>query len=157
MLVRRDALDRLGSLDENLLSCNEHLDLCLSLRQAGDEIWMMPSARVTYLSRTPETLHDFRYFLLRWSHAWNMASIAHFAHKYGLSTDGDDFSNVTHFLKMRRRKAFTRLLRWLAPHVSQQVFDKIVAKADKVSARLLGYRQVDRTARRRVDRTVIAR
>jgi len=48
LLVRMDAFDRIGLLDEKLLCHAEHGDLSMTLREAGYSIWLEPQARVTY-------------------------------------------------------------------------------------------------------------
>lgn len=42
MLVRRDAFNQTGPLDEALLSAPEHADFCLTVRQAGGSIFLEP-------------------------------------------------------------------------------------------------------------------
>jgi GT2 family glycosyltransferase len=85
MLVRRSAFEAIGPLDENLRSTREHLDLCLQVAAAGGEIWSELTSLVTYDHPPPVTLTDLPFFMLRWSEAWNVASLRHFAKKYGLS------------------------------------------------------------------------
>lgn len=84
MLVRRSVFEHIGLLDEGLLSTREHLDLCLQVAAAGGEVWSQTSARVVFNQPPPVRRHDLPYFLLRWSEAWNVASLEHFAAKHGL-------------------------------------------------------------------------
>ena len=44
VLMRMEALERLGPLDEALLSTREHLDLCMTIQQAGGTIYFEPAA-----------------------------------------------------------------------------------------------------------------
>jgi GT2 family glycosyltransferase len=87
VLVRSSAFDVLGPFDEQLLSTREHLDLCLRVAAAGGEVWSETGACVTYENPPPVTLGDLPFFLIRWSEAWNTASLRHFACKYGLSPE----------------------------------------------------------------------
>ncbi len=87
MLVRSDVLRRLGPFDEGLKSALENPDFCMSVRQAGGDIYFEPAALVTYLPPPPLAWSDLRYFLLRWSDAWNRASLDHFRDKWRLAED----------------------------------------------------------------------
>lgn len=89
MLVRREAFDRTGLLDEQLLSFMDHMDFCMAVRQAGGAVYFEPEAIVTHLAPPPFAAMDVPYFLLRWSDAWLHASARHFAAKHGLRPDAD--------------------------------------------------------------------
>lgn len=84
VLVRRSAFDAIGPLDEGLLSTREHLDLCLQAARHGGTVWSDCSSMVTYDNPPPVPLRDLPFFMLRWSEAWNVASLRHFAAKYDL-------------------------------------------------------------------------
>jgi GT2 family glycosyltransferase len=101
MLVRTRVFETTGGLDENLFSSPEHIDICLTVRQLGGEIFLAPESFVTYLSPPPLARSDFNYFMLRWSDEWNRKSLDHFRDKWNLSTD-------SLFLE--------RHLRWLTRH-----------------------------------------
>ena len=91
MLVRTDVFQRLGQLDEQLLSVNEHMDFCFEVRKAGGTVYMEPEALTSYVP--PPRGCDWRdlpFFMLRWCDAWNQASASHFDQKHG-------FSGVRHF------------------------------------------------------------
>jgi GT2 family glycosyltransferase len=90
VLVRRDALERLGPLDEGLLSTREHVDLSLSVREAGGSVWFEPASRVTYLTPPPLAASDVRFYLRRWSETWNAASLRHFYSKWGFDNTIDE-------------------------------------------------------------------
>src|SRR5262245_57027010 len=81
LLARMDVFARLGPLDEALLSSPEHIDLCLSVRAAGQSVYFEPAAAVTYVPPPPYVLSDLPYYCLRWSEGWNRKSLAHFAEK----------------------------------------------------------------------------
>jgi GT2 family glycosyltransferase len=88
MLVRSEVFRRLGPLDEGLKSALENPDFCMSVRQAGGTIYFEPAACVTYLPPPPLAWSDLGYFFLRWSDAWNRASLNRFRDKWRLA--GDD-------------------------------------------------------------------
>jgi GT2 family glycosyltransferase len=87
MLVRMEAFERVGPLDEALLSVHEHLDLCMTIRQAGGSIYFEPAAVVTWMAPPPLAWSDLPFFLRRWSERWNRASLEHFDHKWALNED----------------------------------------------------------------------
>lgn len=116
MLVRRAVFERLGGLDEKLLSTRENIDFCLALRGAGESVYLEPRAKVTYLPPDPLHLLDMPYFALRWSDAWDLASFQHLRDKWQLEED-DYFRRQYENLGWRRQGLMMRagLLRWLRP------------------------------------------
>ena len=89
MLVRKEVFERLGLLDEKLLSVREHEDLCLAVQEAGGSIYLEPNAVVTYVHPPPLALSDLSYFMLRWSKTWIEASLQRFHTKWNLDMDKD--------------------------------------------------------------------
>ena len=63
-LVRNEVFERLGPLDEQLLSVHEHIDLGLLVRAAGGSVYIEPRSVITYVppppcdSARPSVLHD---------------------------------------------------------------------------------------------------
>lgn len=86
MLVKTDVLERIGPLDENLLSVQEHIDLCLNVRKAGGPVYLEPKAVTSYVLPPPFEWSDLPYFLLRWSEEWNLATVRHFNRKWEVSS-----------------------------------------------------------------------
>ncbi|BAC89007.1 glr1066 [Gloeobacter violaceus PCC 7421] len=109
VLVRASLMGRLGPLDEKLLSTREHIDFCLTVQQAGGSIWVEPDSVVTYVPGPPFDWSDLSYFLLRWSDAWELASLKHFRKKWGLAKD-KYFQKRLDRLGHRRHQAFLRPL-----------------------------------------------
>lgn len=107
VLLRRDLIDRMGLLDESLLSTSEHLDFSLMVRAAGGTIMFEPAAVVTYVPPPPLALTDVPYYTLRWSDGWNLASEQHFHRKWKLRFD----DHVVRFGRNHRRLAFRRIRR----------------------------------------------
>lgn len=121
MLVRRDALERVGGLDPELLSTREHLDLCLRVHEAGGEVWFEPAAVVTYLTPPPLALTDVRYFLTRWSDAWSARSLERFCDVHGIDPS---YASRIEIMRQRRQVAFDPVraaARRLGPAVDHQV------------------------------------
>ncbi|MGH9400221.1 MAG: glycosyltransferase family 2 protein, partial [Thermoanaerobaculia bacterium] len=113
MLARRETLDALGPLDEELLSMAEHIDLCLAVRQRGGSVYLEPSSRVTYLPPPPLDAADRRFFQLRWSEAWARRSYAHFRQKWRLDPDDPYFRQNLSFLRSHRRLPLQNTQRFL--------------------------------------------
>ncbi len=86
MLARTDVLERLGPLDEELLSVHEHIDFCLAVRQAGGSVYLEPQAVTTYIPPPPCKWWDLPFFMLRWSEEWNLATARYFNEKWGVSS-----------------------------------------------------------------------
>lgn len=95
MLVRRDLIDRIGPLDEEMLATREHLDFCMSVSSIGGKMVLEPRSVVTYLDpwSVPLKLRDWPYFLVRWSESWQRRSIDRFLAKWGLDADQECFRN----------------------------------------------------------------
>lgn len=118
MLARKDALDRLGPLDEALKS-REHSDLCMSVLRAGGTIEFEPAARVRYANDVPYDGSDVPYYFLRWGEEWNLASIRRFHQKWDLPEDDEFLESHRKWLKEQRSIILARTpeaLRWLMEH-----------------------------------------
>jgi GT2 family glycosyltransferase len=119
LLVRRDVFDRVGPLDEGLLSSPEHIDLCLLVQQAGGSIWFEPASVINYVPARRLTRVDAPYYLLRWSDRWNRASLEHLRAKWKLAPDDDFCAGQEMWLTDKRLKVFNpawslarRMLGW---------------------------------------------
>jgi len=119
LLVRPDVLRRVGMFDERLLSFGEHDDLIMRLIDAGEPIYYEPRSLVGYLSPPPFEPEDLPYFFVRWSEAWNIASVDHFVQKWRLSPRNTWSPHVSEWLGLRLIKNirylgwFGRLAAWL--------------------------------------------
>ena len=87
MLVRCEVFQRLGGLDENLLSTRENIDFCLAVEQLGERIYLEPRSRITYLPPNPLRLSDLPFFALRWSDLWDLSSFHYLRDKWKLDED----------------------------------------------------------------------
>jgi hypothetical protein len=50
-------------------------------------VWLEPAAVVNWVPPPPVTWSDLPYFLLRWSDAWNRASLRRFREKWGVTEE----------------------------------------------------------------------
>lgn len=85
MLVRTDAFEHIGPLDEKLLSLHEERDICLATLRAGGSVYIEPKSVVSYVPPPPCEWWDLPYFMLRWSEAWSLASVRHFNSKWDIA------------------------------------------------------------------------
>ncbi|MBW4615129.1 MAG: glycosyltransferase [Desmonostoc vinosum HA7617-LM4] len=87
VLVRTAIFKKIGYFDEKLMSMAEESDFCLSVNAADGTIYFEPDSIVVYVLPVPLAWYDLPYFLLRWSDAWNQASLSYFQQKWGLAKD----------------------------------------------------------------------
>lgn len=87
MLVDTAFLRKIGMLDEGVLNTREHIDLCITVRQAGGEVYLEPASVVTYLYDDPLKLTDIPFYMLRWGDVWERRSLEHLRRKYDLTVD----------------------------------------------------------------------
>lgn len=131
VLVRRDIFEKLGPLDEQLRSTREHVDLSLAVQQAGGTIYFEPDSVVTYVSPPPFAWSDCPYFLLRWSEAWNLASLQHFRVKWQLGDDDPQLNDQARWLREHRHLILSplqaRLGRWMGERLAAMVVQRSVA------------------------------
>lgn len=108
MLVRTDIFDAIGMLDEKLLSTREHIDFSLTVTNIEEKIYCEPAAVTTYVPDTGFELSDLAYFMLRWSDAWEIASLKHFRHKWNVTKKDKYFKKRYQRLGYRRHQALLR-------------------------------------------------
>lgn len=104
LLVRTNLFDTLGPLDEKLLSVHEHVDLCLLAAQKQRLLLFEPAAAVTYVPAMRLSASDLAYFMLRWSEAWNAATVKHFNQKWELAADDVQNTAVLGFARFHRAR-----------------------------------------------------
>jgi len=98
MLIRRDFLEDIDGLDEQLLSVHEHIDLGLELRRQNKSVYFEPKALATYIPPQVSSWYDLPYFEIRWSEEWTLPSVKHFREKWNYDRLGyageDESSNL---------------------------------------------------------------
>jgi GT2 family glycosyltransferase len=138
-LVRMEAFDRLGPLDEGLLSACEHTDLCLLAREAGGEVFLEPSSVVTYVPPPPLASSDLPYFRLRWSDAWNTASVERFREKWNLAADDPSMLSLAQWLPKHRGLALEpirKVLKTFGRRPARWLEKRVVAPLEAVINRV---------------------
>jgi GT2 family glycosyltransferase len=111
VLVAMAAFERLGPLDERLLGHCEHGDLCLSVRQAGQRVFLEPRSRITYIPPQRLEKADREFFFLRWSEAWATASMRRMVEKWNLCPDHPEVKASLEWIREHRRYGSTTLAR----------------------------------------------
>jgi len=146
VLVRTGVFEQLGPLDENLLSALEHVDLCLAVRERGGSVYFEPKSVITYVPPPPLSLSDYPYFMLRWSDAWNEATVQHFRAKWRLEADDETLERMNEWLRKHRRIYFARawdalcpVVGWRRANMLERVLNRCMVKL--LEARGLGSTQ----------------
>jgi hypothetical protein len=98
MLIRTDLVQGGKILDPDIYCVHEHIDTALAGSQLGFDVFLEPSARVTYLAFKEYMLDDLALFRDRWSHADAEASIEAFSRKWNVMNDNRSFGKVRQFL-----------------------------------------------------------
>ena len=117
MLVRKSVFDTFGLLDEKLLSALEHVDLCMTVRNGGGTVYFEPTSVMTYVPPPPFALSDYPFFMLRWSDAWNIATVKHFQQKWQLDPTDDSLEEITEWLRRHRHIYFKPAWKVIYPMV----------------------------------------
>lgn len=114
MLVRTEAFQSVGGLDEHMLSTRENIDFCMAIKDSGGAIYLEPTSKITYLEPSSLKFSDVPYFALRWSDDWDLSSLHHLRDKWELTEDRY-FTFQYRNLGWRRRGLMMQgcLLRWL--------------------------------------------
>jgi GT2 family glycosyltransferase len=110
MLVRCSVFDTIGLLDEKLLSTREHIDFCMSVTNAGGTVYCEPASVVTYVPESHLHWSDLPFFMVRWSDAWEIASLEYFATKWNLPTNDKYFKKRYKRMGYRRYQGYLKLL-----------------------------------------------
>lgn len=108
LLARMEVFDRLGPLDEGFLSVFDHVDLCMAVRHANQEVYVESAATVTYLLPPPLRWSDFPFFLLRWSEAWYQSSLHHFCEKWQIDPKDEAFREHEDYRLAQRARVLSR-------------------------------------------------
>lgn len=88
LLVQMDFFRQQGPLDEGFCCTKEYLDFAMEVSRSGGSIYLEPDSMVTFLTHPPAPRlgwRDLPHFSLRWSDAWERASLEHFQKKWNLA------------------------------------------------------------------------
>lgn len=99
MLIRTALVQDGKLLDPDIYCVHEHIDTALAVKQLGYEVYLEPSARVTYLAFSEYRLADLAIFRERWNRVDAEASIEAFSRKWNVVNDDRSFGKVRQFLR----------------------------------------------------------
>lgn len=127
LMARTDVFGKVGRLDEGMLATREHIDFCLSVKEAGGKIYCEREAVVTTdtvgIAENKKGLeelfgtnplpdfkwYDLPYFMVRWCNAWDRASLDHLRLKWNLAEDSY-FKKRYRIIGNRRRELLVKPL-----------------------------------------------
>lgn len=88
VFVSRDCFVAMNStFDDKLQTTREHVDLCMTAKQAGFDVYFQPECTALYAKTAPPTFRDLGYFFFRWSDKATIRTIAHFEDKWSVKLD----------------------------------------------------------------------
>ncbi len=123
MLMQRDVFEQLGPLDEKLFSTREHIDVGMTVRQAGGTVYIEPASVIAFLvPEPPIALSDVPFLMLRWSEAWNQASVEHFQKKWDVRLHDKQLAILRHHrhvLIAPLRRLTNRVFGWRADKIER--------------------------------------
>lgn len=127
LMARTDLFGKIGLLDEGMLATREHIDFCLSVKEAGGKVYCDREAVVTTdtvgIAENKKGLeelfgtnplpdfkwYDLPYFMVRWCNAWDRASLDHLRLKWNLAEDSY-FKKRYRIIGNRRRELLVKPL-----------------------------------------------
>lgn len=136
-LIRTSIFDRLGPLDEGMLNTKEHLDFCMSVLEAGEQVYFEPDSVVTYVPGPPLERSDLVFYMLRWSDDWTLRSLHHFRDKWDVVEDGYFTSKYKHLGWRRHATIFTPVVSVLTFGRGSRFLLRAFAKLDHTFNRCL--------------------
>lgn len=136
-LIRTSITDKLGPLDEGMLNTKEHLDFCMSVIAAGEQVYFEPASVVTYVPGPPLERSDLTFYMLRWSDEWTLKSLHHFRDKWNVVEDGYFTAKYKHLGWRRHATIFTPVVKALTFGRGSRLLLRAFAKADHTFNRLL--------------------
>jgi GT2 family glycosyltransferase len=136
VLVRTEIFKQVGLLDEAFLNTKEHLDFCMTIMQAGGTVYFEPACLVTYVPESPGWT-DLHYYMLRWSDAWQLASLHRLRDKWNLAEDGYFQAKYKKVGWRRKMAIIGPLTHRLTFGISERLFNSILVPFDKMLNRYL--------------------
>ncbi|MBE9061713.1 glycosyltransferase family 2 protein [cf. Phormidesmis sp. LEGE 11477] len=105
VLSRRDVFDKVGLLDEALISMAEETDFSLGILEAGGTIYTEPASVITYLRPTVLDESDLPFFRLRWCDRWCESSVQRMYEKHKLDRDAPALRHYREFVHTHQKIA----------------------------------------------------
>ena len=148
LLVRTEIFKQIGGFDEKILSAKDYLDFCIAVRKAGGTVYFEPASVVTFLGHPPGPAlawSDIPYFMLRWSDAWELASLHRLRDKW-------NFHENTFFTRRYKRLGWRRAIkiRELSRSLSFGFENKLLIKVLRATDRAYNRYLTDQYAQKQV-------
>lgn len=102
IFVVTETFEKIGKLDEKLMSMGEESDFCLDVMQADKPIYFEPDAVVSYVPPFSLTWSDLPFYFRRWSEAWCQVSVKHCQEKWNLTEDAPTLRHYEEFVERHR-------------------------------------------------------
>ncbi len=151
VLVRRSIFDQIGLLDEAMMNTKEHLDFCMSVREAGGIVYFEPNSLVTYVPGPPLQLSDVHFYMLRWSNAWTLSSLNRLREKWNLAEDGYFQTKYKKLGWRRRATLIDPLARKLTLGMGSRFLGKVLGRIDRFFNDLLTHHHRQQQLSRGID------
>lgn len=123
MLMRKSFYDRMGGLDERLIT-REHMDLALRAKVLGAKVTFEKDSRVTYLGKVSFVETDILYHLFRWSDELACKSIAAFEESWDVKLESRRIRYS--WIRNHRRRAVASLFPGLARLFGRKLLSKLL-------------------------------
>jgi hypothetical protein len=122
-------LERMGGLDEGILSWFDHTDLALHHQRLGATAWLVPEVTCTYLGPGPLALTDLPSFALRWGADWYHRSLNQLCTVWGLNPGDSEWAMHSRYRTYVRQSVPTPWRRVNA------VIEKAATPFERIAAR----------------------
>ena len=128
MFVRTSVFDNCGKLDENNMSNLEHVDLCMTVRSKGGEVYFEPNSVITYV---PERLRcrELPFFMLRWSDRWTRHTHEQFLQKWH-AEEGKPHYTIIDFGRQYRGLGMPRMRKRAVDLFGWRIGNRIIVVID---------------------------
>jgi GT2 family glycosyltransferase len=125
-LIRTQIFDQIGKFDEAMLNTKEHVDFCMAVARSGGSVYFEPECLATYVPSSRLEWSDWHFYMLRWSDAWELASLRQLRQKWDLAEDSY-FKQKYKALGWRRRKTILApIVRRLTLGIDNRWLEKVV-------------------------------
>ena len=104
MLIRRETLNKIGGLDEDLFAYQEDTEYCVRARKAGWKVYYAPVAQITHLGGKGGSRAQPYKAIYKWHHSYYIYYNKHLAHDYFF------LFNWFYYLVMLAKLCFTLLI-----------------------------------------------
>lgn len=137
-LVRRSFLEKMGPLDERLIT-REQMDFALRCRALGGRIVFENKSVVSYLAEERFSISDLRYHLFRWADCLAVSSMDAFEESWGVSLERERirFGWIANHRGRAGRSALAWVPGWLTSLLQETLVRVLEGLAERDARRLI--------------------